>query len=148
MTDLKTSVLVDTNILVYIYDKIDPIKQKRAFDVLDQLITESRAVLNSQILGEFFNVVTRSKAGKNPILNQSEAVIRIQTYISICEILPITAAVVKTALYGFQVHQFSYWDAQIWACAKVNGIPEIYSEDFASSSVVENVTFKNPLFES
>jgi predicted nucleic acid-binding protein len=38
----------------------------------------------------------------------------------------------------------SYYDAQIWASARLNQIPTVFSEDFASGSTVEGVTFINP----
>jgi len=48
------------------------------------------------------------------------------------------------AARGVKEHRFSYWDAQIWAAAKLNQVPVIFSEDFASGSTVEGVTFVNP----
>jgi predicted nucleic acid-binding protein len=41
----------------------------------------------------------------------------------------------------------SYYDAQIWACARVNRIPLVLSEDFADGTVVEGVRFANPFAE-
>jgi predicted nucleic acid-binding protein len=38
----------------------------------------------------------------------------------------------------------SLWDAQVWATAKLNQIPVVLSEDFASGSVIEGVLFENP----
>lgn len=48
------AVLVDTNILVYVYDPRDRAKQDRAILVLDQLFDAERAVLSVQCLTEFF----------------------------------------------------------------------------------------------
>jgi predicted nucleic acid-binding protein len=38
----------------------------------------------------------------------------------------------------------SYWDAQIWATAKLNQIPRVLSEDFSHGCRVESVEFVNP----
>jgi len=38
----------------------------------------------------------------------------------------------------------SFWDAQVWATAKLNQIPVVLSEDFASGCVIEGVQFENP----
>ena len=38
----------------------------------------------------------------------------------------------------------SFWDAQVRATAKLNQIPVILSEDFASGSVIEGVQFDDP----
>jgi len=38
----------------------------------------------------------------------------------------------------------SYWDAQIWASARLNQIPLILSEDFDAGAIIEGVRFVNP----
>jgi predicted nucleic acid-binding protein len=41
----------------------------------------------------------------------------------------------------------AYWDAQIWASAKMNQILIVFSEDFGQRNTIEGVDFVNP-FES
>jgi predicted nucleic acid-binding protein len=41
----------------------------------------------------------------------------------------------------------SYWDAQIWASARLQQIPVIFSEDFNGGAVVEGISFVNPFAE-
>jgi predicted nucleic acid-binding protein len=41
-------------------------------------------------------------------------------------------------------YQLAYWDAQIWATAKLNQIPTILSEDFQHKRRIEGVEFRNP----
>jgi predicted nucleic acid-binding protein len=41
-------------------------------------------------------------------------------------------------------YQFSFWDAQIWAAARLNHIPVVLSEDFNSGAVIEGVRFVDP----
>jgi len=38
----------------------------------------------------------------------------------------------------------SFRDAQVWATAKLNQIPVVLSQGFASGSVIEGVQFENP----
>jgi hypothetical protein len=38
----------------------------------------------------------------------------------------------------------AYWDAQIWASAKMNQIPVVFSEDFGDGVIIEGVRFVNP----
>lgn len=142
MTDTSTKVLIDTNILVYAYDSIDPKKRQTAINSLDQLIRNDQAVLSTQILGEFYSVTTRHR---NPLLLPTEAIQEIESYMVNCEILSVTPAVIQEALRGIRSYQFSYWDAQIWSCARIHAIPKIFSEDFATGSSVEGVQFTNPL---
>jgi predicted nucleic acid-binding protein len=38
----------------------------------------------------------------------------------------------------------SFWDALIWAAAKENGIPVVYTEDFQHGRDIEGVRIINP----
>ena len=48
------------------------------------------------------------------------------------------------AARGVRDHNLSFWEAQIWATAKLNQIPVVLSQDFTSGSVVEGVRFLDP----
>jgi len=134
-------VLVDTNLLVYAYDFADPVKQEKAFGLLDELAQSGRGVLSAQVLAEFAVAVT----GKIATPLEMETVQKsVQNYLSSWTVLDVTGLVVLEAVRGVREHRFSYWDAQIWATAKLNQIPIILSEDFVSGSTVEGVTFLNP----
>jgi predicted nucleic acid-binding protein len=53
--------------------------------------------------------------------------------------------IVLEATRGVESYQFSYWDAQIWATARLNQITTVYSEDFNSGATIEGIHFVNPL---
>jgi predicted nucleic acid-binding protein len=38
----------------------------------------------------------------------------------------------------------TYWDAQVWASARLNQIPIVFSEDFGDGVMIEGVKFVNP----
>ena len=133
--------LVDTNVLVYAYDPTDPEKQERAFKVLDGLATLGQGALSAQVLAEFVVVVTKKIAEP---LDFEATQKRVENYLSSWTILDVTGFVVLEALRGVREHHFAYWDAQIWATAKLSQIPYILSEDFASGSTVEGINFINP----
>jgi len=139
MTD---RVLVDTNILVYAYDRAEPWKQEQALDILDRLAITRTGVLSTQVLGEFFVVATRKLSAP---LSVAEAYERIQNHLRAWPVLEVTGLIVLEAARGVRAYQFSFWDAQIWATARLNQIPEIYSEDFNSNGVIEGIRFRNPL---
>ncbi len=52
--------------------------------------------------------------------------------------------VVLEALRGVRDHQLSYYDAQVWATARLNQVPVIFSEDFKPNATLEGVRFVNP----
>ncbi|MEH1823536.1 MAG: PIN domain-containing protein [Nostoc sp.] len=137
-------VLLDTNILVHIYDPLDTAKQERAIAITDQLIRSGKAVISTQVLGEFFMATTRTR---RLLLTPAEALVRMRNYLAACHIVDITRLISLEAIRGVETHHFSFWDAQIWATARLNQIEEIYTEDFASGATVEGVRFTNPFID-
>ncbi len=134
-------VLVDTNLLVYAHNRGEPEKQARAIQVLERLESASRGVLSVQSLSEFFSITTR---GKSPKLTIGQAGSQITNLISSWTILNLTPQIVQEAVRSVRDHQLSYYDAQIWATAKLNQIPFVFSEDFNVGSILEGVHFVNP----
>jgi predicted nucleic acid-binding protein len=52
--------------------------------------------------------------------------------------------IVTEAARGVRDHQLAYYDAQIWATARLHGVPIILSEDFQTGRTLEGVRFVNP----
>lgn len=141
---MMDSVLIDTNILVYAYDQNAPVKQRRAIDVLERVRDAQTGVVTAQVLSEFYSVATRKLS---PPLTPTQAEAQLRAFSMQWPVLPITEAVVFLAARGTQEHQMHFWNAQIWAAARLHGITLIYSEDFATGAVIEGVRFVNPLAE-
>jgi predicted nucleic acid-binding protein len=59
-------------------------------------------------------------------------------------VFPLTPQIVLEAVRGVRDHQLSYYDSQIWACARLNQIPVVFSEDFQDGQLLEGVNFVNP----
>jgi len=136
-----TGVLVDTNVLVYAYDLGEAKKQERALQVLDALQTAGTGQLSTQTVAEFFRVVTRES---RRLLTVVEATEQVAQLLRAWPILDLTPMIVLEATRGVQDHRLAYWDAQIWATAKLNQIQTVLSEDFKSGSVLEGVRFVDP----
>jgi len=134
--------LVDTNVLLYCYDRSKPDKQQQALDTLDLLVSSGVGALSTQILGEFFVNATRKLAEPMSLETASE---RIEHYFRSCTIFDVTHRVVEEAIRGVRAHQLNYWDAQIWAVARLHSIPVLLSEDFQDGRTLEGVRFLNPL---
>jgi predicted nucleic acid-binding protein len=134
-------VLVDTNVLVYAHDRGEPAKQEQAIRVLDALEVTGNGRLTAQVLGEFFRATTKPPA---LMLTQEQAQQQIDNLVASCTILDTTAMVVQEAVRGVRTHHLSYYDAQVWAAARLNQVGVIFSEDFAEGSPLEGVRFVNP----
>jgi predicted nucleic acid-binding protein len=133
--------LIDANILVYAHDPDESVKQAQAIALLDHLYETGYGRLSVQSLGEFFYVITR---GNTPRLSPGDAAARVDLLIRAWPVLSTTPFVVLEAMRGVHQHRLAYWDAQIWATARLNQIPIIVSEDYSVGSVIEGVRFVNP----
>ena len=133
--------LVDTNVLVFAYDRTDAGKQARALATLTGLVDRRRGKLSAQILGEFFRVVT---VKLRPPLPMSHALGETLTLARTWPVLPVTAIVVLYAARTTAIYGLSYYDAQICAAARVNRIETVLSEDFQDGRIIDGVAFRNP----
>ena len=142
---MSDRVFVDTNVLVYAYDRSEPEKQRQALEVLDRLATTGAGTISTQVLAEFFVAVTRKISAP---LSVAEAHERVKNYLQSWAVVDLTGMIVLEAARGMRDHQFSFWDAQIWATARLNQVPVIFSEDFTDGAVIEGIRFVNPFAES
>jgi len=136
-----TVVLLDTNVLVYAFDRGEPEKRELAMQLVLDLQQNAIGCLSVQSLSEFFNAVTR---GAKPKLSIDEALQSVQEYLLAFPIFLLTPSVVLEAARGVRDHSLSFYDAQLWAIALINDIPVIFSEDFQDGQVLEGIRFVNP----
>lgn len=133
--------LIDTNLLVYFFDPRDPVRQNQADQVLHFLEETNSGYLSVQNLAEFMSVCSRRLA---PWITISEAMQKTELWMIAYPVLELTPLIVLEAARGVRDYSLAYYDAQIWATARFNQIPFIFSEDFQDGMVLEGVTFINP----
>jgi predicted nucleic acid-binding protein len=133
-------ILIDTNVLVYTFDQNDPLRQERAIQVLRALEESASGRLSVQCLAEFCAVVMRRL---QPVMSPAETLAQVERLQRIYPVYNLTPMIILEALRGVRVHGMSYYDAQIWACARLNQIPVIFSEDY-HEGVTEGVRLVNP----
>jgi predicted nucleic acid-binding protein len=131
--------LIDTNVLIHTLDARDPTKQTHAIELLSKLEARGDAALAAQVLVEYANV-TLKKFGL-PATNVYQ---HVQGYELSFTVYPLSPAVVLEAVRGVRDYRLSYFDAQIWAVAKLHQVPIILSEDFNAGGALEGVQFVNP----
>lgn len=144
MTDSSdtTRILVDTNIFVDAADPEAGDKNVAAFEIIRDLIARGRLVVSAQVLNEFYRASTRPN--KPPSLSHEDAAQTIRDLADSVAVFPLTASITLRALGAIAAHGLSYWDALIWAAARENGIPVVYTEDFQHGREIEGVRIINP----
>ena len=135
--------LIDTNILVYRYDDRFPEKQRIADEVLREGISSGAARVAHQSIVEFVAATTRGKIEER-LLDLPDARREAEELMSQFPIVYPDDGVLRTALRGSAAYGLSWFDAHLWACAEVNGIKELVSEDFQHGRMYGTVTVRNP----
>jgi predicted nucleic acid-binding protein len=136
--------LVDTNILVYLFDRRERRKQRIASELLGRGVREGSLRLAHQSLIEFVSVVTRRCAGGDSLLEPAEAWREAEEMLTVFEVLYPNEAVVRTALRGAALYQLPWYDAHLWAYAEHYGLSEIFSENFAHGRRYGTIRIVNP----
>ncbi len=131
---------MDTNVLVYAYDRRDISKRSQAQELLTTGIEDETAVISVQVLGEFFTVVTQRI--QNPLSTEEarEAV----NLIGILPVMALDLAMVRRAISTLLRYRISYWDALIIAAAERAGCARIFSEDLNSGQSYHGIVVVNP----
>jgi len=134
-------ILVDTNVLVYFYDQNTPEKQERADLIINRLREAGLGRLSTQNLAEFVNAAMRKL---DPPLTAAKALEQASIFATTWPMLDLTSQIVLEAARGVRDYSLAYYDAQIWAAARLNQIPVVFSEDFQDGQFLEGVRFANP----
>jgi predicted nucleic acid-binding protein len=137
----EARLLIDTNVLVYAEDPRDPRKQAAAFRILRALRGPVPVGLTTQVLGEYWRVVT---AGREPLLSRAEAAQRVRDLATTAPILGISVEVTLEAVRLASTRSLAFWDAQLVATAMINGIGLLLSEDFVDGAEIEGVRILDP----
>jgi predicted nucleic acid-binding protein len=137
-------ILIDTNILIYASDPGNPTRQDEALRILKHLEITRSGRLSAQCLAEFMHVSTRSL---QPLYTRAEALTQVERLAQAYPIFDITLLVVLEAGRGARDYTMAYYDAQIWAAARLNQVSLIFSEDFSDGQILEGVRFVNPFSE-
>ena len=135
---------VDTNVLVYAYDRAAGVKRDRARDLLEALWNEGRGVLSTQVLQEFYVNVRRKT---RPPVSQKEARALVADYLVWDPVVNDGATVLEAIDVGHR-HQLSLWDALVVVAAQGSGASVLYSEDLNHGQRFGSVQVLNPFLES
>lgn len=131
-------VFVDTNVLTYVFDDAEPVKQARARELL---ASEARElVVSTQVLQELYVSLTK---GRHPIAapDIAERAVRGASGYTVVQ---LDVDLVLTGIDVAQKRQLSFWDALILAAAARARCGALLSEDLNTGQVIEGVRVENP----
>jgi predicted nucleic acid-binding protein len=135
-------VFVDSNVLLYAVDEVDPEKQRVARNWRAELWKSRRGRVSFQVLGEFYvNAVRKQPAARE----EARAEVR--------DLLAWNPVVTDAALLerGWKLqdrYRLSYWDALIVAAAKAASCRYLLTEDLQAGQQLDGIEVVNPFLRS
>ena len=134
---------VDTNILVYAYDRGAGDKHAQAQAVIEQLWEEGSGVLSTQVLQEFYVNVRR--IARQPI-SISSARSLIADYMAWDPVVNNGTSILE-AMDAERRYKISFWDALIVVAAQKSKTDVLLSEDFSHGQKFGSVRVLNPFLQ-
>lgn len=131
---------VDTNVLLYAYDRGTQARHDTAAQLVGDLGASQRGAISIQVLQEFYVNATRKIAEP---LAHDVALGRVRILSHWPLHVPHIVDVLSAAELA-QANRLSFWDAMIVHSAGVLGCTTVWSEDLDHGQQINGVTIRNP----
>ncbi|MFC1886015.1 PIN domain-containing protein [Thermodesulfobacteriota bacterium] len=136
---MMSKIFIDTNILVYTLDEFDIEKRQTCRLLLKSLIRDSRGVISTQVMQEFYVTATK-KLGADPLLIK-DIVHSFERF----EVVVINPLLIYTAIDCGVINRISFWDALIVVAAENARCERLWTEDLNHGQVIHGIRIENPL---
>lgn len=133
-------VFVDSNVLIYAFDADEPERQPIARQLLGELFRSRRFRLSTQILQEFYAVVTRKI--RRP-LSPERALAALADFAAWNPVIIDTRMVQEAARLSAEA-TISLWDALVIVAASRSGAAQVLTEDLNDGQKILGVEVVNP----
>ena len=136
MSFTSASRFLDTNVLVYLFDRDSPQKAERSWEIL----TAGGTVISGQVLQEFYNAATRKLS-----LPANDARAALARFVETCRVVSVEVPTILRAAERSDQQRLSFWDSLIVEAAVDAGCGLILSEDLQANREYEpGLRVENP----
>ena len=129
---------VDTNILIYAFDRSAGEKHRIAVDLVTRLWTERRGWISLQVMQEFYVAATRKLQ-----LPGDEAALLVRR-LGLWRVHRPLVEDILAAIELHQRHSVSFWDGLILRSAQASRCSTLWSEDLSNGQRWGNLEVRNP----
>ena len=140
MTDDKPLSFVDTNVLVYAFDKGGSPKAPVAKRLINELMEEDRLRLSTQVLQELFVTLTRKVSQRC----SSQEALAVLDDLTAWPLMAIDYGSIRAAVDLADKAMLSFWDALVVVAASRMGATVLYTEDLNAGQEILGVRINNP----
>jgi predicted nucleic acid-binding protein len=136
-------VFLDTNILIYAFDTSAGEKYRISSNIMTELWKSGLGVISTQVLQEFFVIVTRKIQKPLKVHLAKEIINDLLKW----EVVINDGESILSAIYMHLKYKYSFRDSMIIDAALQGGATVLYSEDLSDGQIIDGVTIKNPFNE-
>ena len=140
MTAEEPLSFVDTNVLVYAFDKSDSPKKRVAQQLINQLMDEDRLRVSTLVLQELFVTLTRKVSQRC----SSQEALEVLDDLTAWPLIVIDYAAIRAAVGLAQQAILSFRDALVVVAAARTGAEVLYTEDLNDGQEILGVRIANP----
>jgi predicted nucleic acid-binding protein len=140
MTGEKALSFVDTNVLVYAFDKSSTPKKRVAQRLMNELMDEDGLRVSTQVLQELFVTLTRKVKQRCSI----EEALAVLEDLTAWPLMVVDYAAIRAAVGLADQAKLSFWDALVVVAAARSGAAVLYSEDLNDGQEILGVRIRNP----
>lgn len=137
---MNVKVFLDTNVLVYLFDRHEAEKRIRAQKIFSNLAQAGAVVVSTQVLQEFYVTVTRKL---KPALPPSAAREIVESLLEMT-VVQVDPAMILRAIDTSQDHQISLWDGIILHSASEAQCATLLTEDLHHGWQWRGLRVENP----
>jgi predicted nucleic acid-binding protein len=141
MSAAEKKFFLDTNILVYTFDRADSSKRRKANELLARVLETHRGIISYQVIQEFLNVATRKFS--DPMTVPEAQLYLARILMPLCEVYP-DAGLYSQALSIAGESGMAFYDALIVSSAITAGCETVWTEDLQHGRRIGTVTIRNP----
>lgn len=139
--DLSGFFFLDTNVLVYSFDKTVPAKQTIARQLIHHALQTQQGIISTQVVQEFLNLAIRKFS---PPLSIPEAREYLKsTLMPLCQQFPSITFYDQTLFIQMETG-YSWYDSLVVTAAIEAGCTTLLSEDMHHGQSIRGLTILNP----
>jgi predicted nucleic acid-binding protein len=131
---------VDTNVLVYAFEKTDSAKKRTARRLVTELMDTDRLRLSTQVLQELFVTLTRKAA----VHCTGEEALAVLEDLAAWPLTVVDFPVIRAAVELSGKASLSFWDSLVVVSATNSGASVLYTEDLNNGQKILGVRVTNP----
>ena len=131
---------VDTNVLVYAFDRSGSAKQRAAQRLLNELMEQDRLRVSTQVLQELYVTLTRKARA---CCSSGEALAVLED-LAAWPLMVVDYGAIRAAVRLGEQAKLSFWDALVVVAAARSGAATLYTEDMNDGQEILGVRVRNP----